>query len=1599
MTSTLHPPLTHGIKSALCATLALLFASTACSLLGQTPYYLTIEESPAVGTGGTVHRFYVNAVNETDKMSAVYGNDVDHLMVSTPSGIFNSGFNSSWNASGINPAFLPVFPELADDSYATIGLTGPASSSGLTGAADPSLVEDVSLNPSVSEYFQNGGLSLDVSTLTGASWYVLNTAANALPIDGRWLIMQITTIGEVSGVLNYQIFPLGIGDDAITVSVPFEGVGDFGLNAAEGCLDASACNFDESAVVDDGSCEYTTCAGCMDSQACNFDDQATINFNDSCVYCDCGTSGSGYLLVVSEEPAAVVPGSKRFRFSVRMVNGGDRMSAIFGNSEVPLDVSVSSGAFNSPYNTGWNAAGVNPAFLGAFPELIDDTYATIGLDGPASVSELANAADPLLAEDSNQPITPFFLVSGATQLLSDQIIGSSWFTLSDVDNSLPDENLEVLILQVTTSGTVEGLVNVSILPEGTSGIGSNITRTFSFSGAGTYGALDGGNSCGCTDEAACNFDPNAEYDDGSCLAFDECGICGGAGIADGACDCNGNQIDALGVCGGACAADIDGDGVCDDEDDCAGELDECGICNGPGAIYECGCSDIPEGDCDCEGNQATEFVDCDGNCLQDVDADGICDDVDECVDTEAPVWAYFPPNDTIACDEMMPTVEETAPVASDDCGPVDVIWVGDGPFDYPFGCLQSYTCPRVYQAIDAAGNSIVDTLIITVLDTVAPILAYPTEPVVLVNELEGDVLPSLEAFVIDNCDTNADYEVTESVLGEEDGVLTLERVYTASDACGNTTVFVQTITVTLAFEGCMDDTACNYDAGANVDDGSCDYPQEHYDCEGVCLNDGDGDGVCDELEVEGCTDDTACNFDAEATEEDGSCEYCSCAGDEFGGYGILVEEHAVHEDGILAGMTTYRMYVQGNNPGDTFSAMYGDAESPLVISSSTSFYQHEFGSHSANNNNPLLFDAFPELEFDSWLTVGIDGPAAAGEQSPSFLDEGYWIPNFEAGLDVHINDTIGGIMYVVNDQNPNTLVGEDLLILIGQFTTDGELSASINLQMFNNGVGEDAAEIVGLEVDGVGLHTGGGDVVCGCMDETACNYDENANNDDGSCEFESCLGCTDDTACNYDADATVDDDSCTYPEYGCFDCEGNCLVDEDQDGVCDCIEFPGCTDPEACNYDPIYTDDAGNCYYAEEFFDCNGNCLNDTDGDGTCDELEVFGCTDETFCNFNPEATEDDGSCGEADVPNDVCEGALTLTCGETYLVNNEECATVDEVQGCADATPADPTAGLWFSFIGTGNEMTVSTCYQGTTIDTYLSVYEGVCGDLSCVAGNDDQSEPFYNDLCPVTFVASTVAMNTVEGQEYFVLAMGVFGEEGDFEVGLSCVLEGCTDVTACNYDPEANSDDGSCTYPEEDYLDCDGNCVNDADADGVCDELEVEGCTDEAASNYNELATDEDGSCQYCDLVLDTELVQALTCADGSDALVELILEGVTAPDSIEVYLDGALQDTTLFEGLSAGTYTVEVLQGVDCSALVNFTVDGGLTLEVSASVLDVACAGESSGQIEVLVANGVGPFEYVLDGPVVAINDTGVFTELPEGRTWSLSATPMVAQETFR
>lgn len=149
---------------------------------------------------------------------------------------------------------------------------------------------------------------------------------------------------------------------------------------------------------------------------------------------------------------------------------------------------------------------------------------------------------------------------------------------------------------------------------------------------------------GCTDQLACNFNPDADLDDGSCNYPDECGVCDGENTGPGAiydcgcdplpfpdsCDCDGNEPIDLFQCDCEGTPDLDQDGICDEEDDCVGFIDECGICNGPGAIYDCGCFDIPDGDCDCLGNVLDACGIC-GGTGTDIDGDGICDDEDPCI--------------------------------------------------------------------------------------------------------------------------------------------------------------------------------------------------------------------------------------------------------------------------------------------------------------------------------------------------------------------------------------------------------------------------------------------------------------------------------------------------------------------------------------------------------------------------------------------------------------------------------------------------------------------------------------------------------------------------------------------------------------------------------------------------------------------------------------------------------------------------------------------------------------------------------------------------------------------------------------------------------
>ena len=64
-----------------------------------------------------------------------------------------------------------------------------------------------------------------------------------------------------------------------------------------------------------------------------------------------------------------------------------------------------------------------------------------------------------------------------------------------------------------------------------------------------------------------------------------------------------------------------------------------------------------------------------------------------------------------------------------------------------------------------------------------------------------------------------------------------------------------------------------------------------------------------------------------------------------------------------------------------------------------------------------------------------------------------------------------------------------------------------------------------------------------------------------------------------------------------------------------------------------------------------------------------------------------------------------------------------------------------------------------------------------------------------------------------------------------------------------DATDNDNSCTYPDELYRSSDGTCVNDINQNGLCDELEVFGCTSETADNYDPEALTDNGTCVWLD------------------------------------------------------------------------------------------------------------------------------------------------------
>ncbi len=320
---------------------------------------------------------------------------------------------------------------------------------------------------------------------------------------------------------------------------------------------------------------------------------------------------------------------------------------------------------------------------------------------------------------------------------------------------------------------------------------------------------------------------------------------------------------------------------------------------------------------------------------------------------------------------------------------------------------------------------------------------------------------------------------------------------------------------------------------------------------------------------------------------------------------------------------------------------------------------------------------------------------------------------------------------------------------------------------------------------------------------------------------------------------------------------------------------------------------------AEDPYDVCGGNLPPNNG---C-EAVVFGCTDDAANNYNPDATVDDGSCmydiagctdptaNNYDPMANINDGSCTYgACSNLVLLAAQTPCTPD-----ADGV-LNPSVEFTFDFEGTCTVAELIINLDGTEYPFTVDAPNNVSGSIFGLSG-----------------FPANVAFSA-----YYTLADGTPSDVFDFTIG-DCTL----DPVICDCDGNQHTigvlswlgdtyaDDASFTWagvtvnfncstwgydcgdiagaPAEDPYDvCGGNLP----PNNGC--VEILGCIDPLASNYDSNATTDDGSCVYDDCVnLVLNAIQTPCTPDADDVLnpgvdFTFSYNGSCTVDSIFVILD---------------------------------------------------------------------------------------------------------------
>jgi hypothetical protein len=391
-------------------------------------------------------------------------------------------------------------------------------------------------------------------------------------------------------------------------------------------------------------------------------------------------------------------------------------------------------------------------------------------------------------------------------------------------------------------------------------------------------------------------------------------------------------------------------------------------------------------------------------------------------------------------------------------------------------------------------------------------------------------------------------------------------------------------------------------------------------------------------------------------------------------------------------------------------------------------------------------------------------------------------------------------------------------------------------------------------------------------------------------------GCTDPTAFNFDPTATIDDGSCIPVIFGCMDpLAGNFNVSANTADTC-IYAVIGCMDPLACDYDPLATVSA-TCTYVVPGFTCSGSCASGVGAHSeSFEDAPAMGLYTQgpwTEWTYDAATSTFTGTNGwRAD--------NLGTGSSGTGPLNGAASADGDYYLYCETSGQYNKVANLNSSCVDLANfsapNFVASVSMNGATIGT-LNIDVSTDGGATwntewTMTGN--QGQPWFDaivDLSPYSGQIVQVRMNYTSGASF----------SGDCAIDnlrfMEAPASGCMDPLACNYDPAATIDDGSC------YI-----------------------------------------------LTASTSAVD-VTCNGSTDGSAS-----VTANASPLIYMWDNGASTDSISGLAPGTYLVTVEDNTGCVATASATVGEPSAIALSAVVGNESPAGSSNGSIDLTASGGV-------------------------------------------